>query len=80
VLSVGFRRGGLLALVFALAGTPTAYGQDVATLTLEEAIALARRNNPDYLAQANDITVADWAVRDAYGALLPGASVSTTYG
>jgi outer membrane protein len=51
-----------------------------ATLTLEEAVALAQRNNPDYLQQANDIATADWAVRDAYGSLLPTASVSSTYG
>jgi outer membrane protein len=80
VLSVGFRRGGLLALATVLVLAPAAAAQDVATLTLDEAIALASRNNPEYLAQANDINVADWAVRDAYGALLPGASVSTTFG
>jgi outer membrane protein len=80
VLSGGFRRGGLLALALALVVPPAAYAQNIATLTLEEAISLARRSNPDYLAQANDIHVADWAVRDAYGSLLPGASVSTTYG
>jgi outer membrane protein len=59
---------------------PAVSAQEAATLTLEEAIALARRNNPDYLATANDINVADWAVRDAYGSLLPGASASTTMG
>lgn len=48
------------------------------TLTLEEAIALARRNNPDYLAQRNNSTSADWSVREAYGALLPGASANTS--
>jgi outer membrane protein len=80
VLSGGFRRGGLLALLLALVIPPAVHGQDIATLTLEEAIALARRNNPEYLSQANDISVADWAVRDAYGSLLPGATVSTTYG
>lgn len=49
-----------------------------ATLTLQEAIDLARRNNPDYLATTNDIGPADWAVRSAYGNLLPGADVSTS--
>ncbi|HSJ26556.1 MAG TPA: TolC family protein [Longimicrobiales bacterium] len=68
----------------ALTATPV-YGQaapqpGTATLTLDEAIDLARRNNPDYLATANDIGAAEWAVRDAYGSLLPGASASTTYG
>ena len=49
------------------------------TLTLEEAISLARRNNPEFLQQANDMTVADWSVRSAYGQLLPSASASTSY-
>ena len=54
--------------------------QEAATLTLEEALALARRNNHDYLTQQNDAGVADWAVRAAYGALLPSASASTSLG
>ena len=60
--------------------TAGAGGQEPATLTLEEALALARRNNPDYLTQQNDAAVADWTVRAAYGALLPGASASTSFG
>jgi outer membrane protein len=67
----------LLASAPALAAQqPAAQG---ATLSLPEAITLARRNNPDYLAAENDIRVADWAVRDAYGSLLPGADVSTSF-
>ena len=50
-----------------------------ATLSLEDAIALARRNNPDLLALKNDMEVADWMVREAYGGLLPGASASTSF-
>lgn len=46
------------------------------TLTLEYALQLARDHNPDYLAAANDIQLADWNVRAAYGDLLPGASAS----
>ncbi len=53
--------------------------QTRATLTLEEAIELARQNNPDFLAQKNDAAVADWNVREAYGQLLPGASASTSF-
>lgn len=49
--------------------------QAPATLSLEEAITLARRNNPDFLAQRNDEIEADWAVREARGALLPSASI-----
>ncbi len=53
-------------------------GAQVATLTLDEAIALARRNNPDFLTRQADGSRADWAVRAAYGALLPGASASSS--
>ncbi len=67
-------RAGLVA-AWSLMTVPVA-GQD-ATLTLEEAIRLARQNNPDYLTQANDEDAADWAVREAYGAFLPTASLST---
>src|SRR5687768_4227309 len=48
-----------------------------ARLSLEEAIELARRNNPDYLAIKNDIGAAEWGIREAYGNLLPGASLGT---
>lgn len=49
-------------------------------LSLEEAIALARRNNPGYLASTNDRGVAEWDVRQARGALAPSASVSGSVG
>lgn len=46
-------------------------------LTLEEALELARRNNPAFRSQRNDEGVAEWNVREAYGQLLlPGASAS----
>lgn len=66
------------AVLVALAGTTSSgvSAQDPpATLSLPEAVALARRNNPDYLIQENAAASADWAVREAWGALLPGASV-----
>ncbi len=44
------------------------------TLTLQEAIDLADQNNPDFLSTKNDRTVADWRVREAYGAFLPSVS------
>ena len=47
-----------------------------AVLTLDEAIALALRNNPQHLQLVNDSRTAAWAVRSAYGALLPSASLS----
>ena len=50
-------------------------------LSLEEAIGLARRNNPAYLQSANDRSVAGAQVRSAYAAFLPrvDASLSTSY-
>jgi outer membrane protein len=45
-------------------------------LTLEEALDVARRNNPTYLTQANDQAPADWGVREAYLSFLPDASAS----
>ena len=47
-----------------------------ATLTLDDAITLARRNNPVYLSQANNRRTADAAIRSARGALLPSADAS----
>ena len=50
--------------------------QQPATLSLQEAVSLARKNNPDYLSQLNNEGDAAWAVREAYGALLPSAAVN----
>lgn len=54
-----------------------AFGQELQErgLSLDEAVAFAHRNNPGYLAAQNDRGVADWAVRQAYGALVPSATV-----
>jgi outer membrane protein len=49
-----------------------------ATLTLEEAIRLAARYNPDFRVQANDQNVADWNVAEAYANLLPDFSVRSS--
>jgi outer membrane protein len=62
-----------------LSGAAAQQTQPPARLALEEAVALARQNNPDFLAQKNDAAVADWMVREAYGNLLPGASASTSF-
>ena len=73
-------RGPALLLAGALlcSSAPSA-GQEAppATLTLEEAIRLAVRNNPAFRAVSNDASVADWQVRTAYADLLPSLSVST---
>jgi outer membrane protein len=49
---------------------------DTLALSLDEALELARRNNPTFLASANDADVANWEVRAAYGQLVPSANVS----
>jgi outer membrane protein len=47
-----------------------------ATLGLGEALQQARNNNPQYLQRLNNAGTARWNVRNAYGQLLPSASVN----
>jgi outer membrane protein len=58
------------------AQNPTTRPASGALLTLDEAITLARRNNPVYLSQSSNRRTADAAVRSARGALLPSADAS----
>lgn len=60
----------------AVSGAQQGQGPSGATLTLDDAIALARRNNPSYLAQANSRRTADAAVLSTRGALLPSAAAT----
>ena len=46
------------------------------SLSLEEAIEIARQNNPGLQAVRNDEDLANWNVKSAYGALFPSASAS----
>ncbi|HUF13658.1 MAG TPA: TolC family protein [Longimicrobiales bacterium] len=48
-------------------------------VSLEEAIELALRHNPAYRSEVNDIHLAEWDVREAWGALLPGASANAGF-
>jgi outer membrane protein len=52
--------------------------RDVAsqTLTMDQAVALARRNNPAFQATRNNARNASFEVRSAYGALLPSLSAN----
>lgn len=45
-------------------------------LTLEDAITIARRNNPAFLQTSNNLKTADAQVRAAYGGLLPSSNAS----
>ena len=65
--------------MFAFATSLHAQTPQKTTLTLDDAISLARRNNPDFLAQKNDADVADWNVREAYGQLMPSANASSSF-
>jgi outer membrane protein len=66
--------GALFAAGGAQAQTPdTASGP---VLTLEEAMALATKNNPDHLQVVNNRRVAGADLRSAYGALLPRADAT----
>jgi outer membrane protein len=72
----------LLALAFAAAPTLHAQAPDSQppgpVLSLDEAIAIARRNNPEHLQTLNDRRAAGAAVRAAYGNLLPNVNSSLT--
>ncbi len=69
-MAVGF-------VLLAVIATGSASGQEGAmSLTLDEAIDLARENNPTFLSTANDMAAADWSVREAYAAFLPSFSAS----
>lgn len=60
-----------LAAVALVAQVAHAQARPTSTLTLDEAIALARRNNPLFLQTANSRRAADMSVRAAYARLLP---------
>ena len=47
-------------------------------LTLDDAVAIARQHNPTFLQTRNDLQVADWDVRQAWGQLLPSATASSS--
>ncbi len=72
----------VLPVLFLLVGSPSsANGQEriPASLTLEEALEIAFRNNPSLQATRNDISVANWNVKSAYGSWLPSSSVNSSF-
>lgn len=52
----------------------------VVTLSLAEALQRARAHSPTYRQTLNDASPARWAVRNAYGALLPSITASSDLG
>lgn len=53
--------------------------QQPTQLTLEQALRIARSGNPDFLRTANDLEVADNAIRSAWGAFLPSLNTSLNF-
>lgn len=64
-----------LALL-ALGATGVVGQQAPVALSLEEAIGLAKTNNPNFLSVQNDHAAASWRVREAYGQFLPSVQTS----
>jgi len=65
-----------LATAFVLFGGRSAAQTVPARLSLDEALEIARENNPNFLLTRNDASLADWNVREAWGQLMPSASIS----
>jgi outer membrane protein len=72
-----YLRWALMLPVLVGPAPPLAAQQAPASMTLEEAVQLARRYSPSFRQQANDEAVADWNVRAAYGTLLPSVTASS---
>ncbi len=70
----------LAGLVWPSLAPVAAAGQETVppSLTLQEALEIALRNNPRVQAARNDVGVADWNLNSAYGALLPSASLNSS--
>jgi len=75
LLTRSLQSGALALVLLLLPGGAVAQDFVPIALTLEEAIDIARENNPGLQAVRNDEGVANWNVRSAYGALFPSASV-----
>ena len=72
-------RAGTLAVAALLAAVSAGAQETVPQkLSLDQALDIARGNNPTYLQAANDKYVADWDVKQAWAQLLPTASASSS--
>ena len=64
----------LMAAVGTISAQDRASGQGSRSLSLEEAIRIAKGSNPAFLASTNDVDPATWQVREAYGQFLPAVT------
>lgn len=76
MLTRSLQRRALALALLLLPGRAAAQDFVPIALTLEEAIDIARQNNPGLQAARNDEDIANWNVRSAYGALFPSASLN----
>ena len=76
MLTRSLQNGALALALFFLPRGTAAQNFVPVSLRLEEAIDIARQNNPGLRAIRNDEDLANWNVRSAYGALFPSASVN----
>jgi len=72
----------ILTMTFAgaAAAQDTAAAPTLAHLTLDDALRLAQANSPTYRQTLTTVTPTRWAVRNAYGNLLPHVQVSSGFG
>lgn len=73
-------RAAVWALVGLLAALPAGAQEAPPSLSLDEALEIARARNPTYLQARNDQVQADWDVRQAWGQLLPQVSANSSVG
>ncbi|CAN5706533.1 hypothetical protein BH23GEM10_BH23GEM10_17350 [soil metagenome] len=66
----------MITALLALTAADMSAQQPPASMSLEDAIQLARRHSPAFARQVNDEGVADWNVRAAYANLLPNVSAN----
>ena len=67
----------VIALLLLVGFAIPALGQEIgSSLSLGDAVRLARANNPNFLIAANNQGVAEWGEREAYAAFLPTVNTS----
>jgi len=78
-VGIGKAVGAALVLL-ALTATVLVGQQVPRQLTVDDAIRLAKLNNPTYLSTRNDVSQANWQEREAYAAFLPTVSANGAAG
>jgi outer membrane protein len=75
------RRGLLAILLLFFVGQDQLHAQEAIppSLSLDEAVQIARRNRPLLQADLNNVEAADWNIKAAYGALIPSANAFSSF-